>query len=222
MTAMSFFLAIPSSGSVGYVFGLTRDLDASLAPFRQRVPDACMRVLVVSPTNALHVLETAKGVIKRTPDVTYRDYSYGYDYEVPQGVTGAGPKMMVDVVSAVADGDVSETELPPSREAEAPRAAASDLYFFFAHVGHTCAKYSMGTSADPFHEARGLVEKHPREATTLYCGRTSRSGELITALSAVLLEETAVRDAKLVDDFIVPVLRAVIGPEPEGLSVRIL
>ena len=180
-----------------------------------------MRVLVVSPTNALHVLETAKGVIKRTPDVTYRDYSYGYDYEVPQGVTGAGPKMMVDVVTAVAEGDLSETELPPSREAEAPRAAASRLYFFFAHVGHTCAKYSMGTSANPFQEARGLVEKHPREATTLYCGRTSRSGELRAVLSALLdVNRGFATDAKLVDDFIVPVLRAVIGPEPEGLSVK--
>ena len=216
MTAMSFFLAIPSSGSVGYVFGLTRDLDASLAPFRQRVPDACMRVLVVSPTNALHVLETAKGVIKRTPDVTYRDYSYGYDYEVPQGVTGAGPKMMVDIVSAVADGDVSETELPPSREAEAPN------LFFFAHAGNSAFKYSLGSSPDPMGEARKLQARHPGPVT-LYSGRSPRSEELRAVLSALLdVNRGFATDAKLVDDFIVPVLRAVIGPEPEGLSVRIL
>jgi hypothetical protein len=114
---MAFFLAVPK-GIMCCVFGLTDDAPATLAPFRERFPDASMRLLVVSQFNAARVLDTAEAVVKRMPHVARWDIP-GPVFEL-QRATEEGVQMMVDVVSAAAMGDLSESELPPFR-ATAPR-----------------------------------------------------------------------------------------------------
>lgn len=116
---MAFFLAVPK-GIMCCVFGLTNDAPATLAPFRERFPDASMRLLVVSQFNAARVMDTAEAVVKRMPHVM-SDFP-GPVFEL-QRATEAGIQMMVDVVSAAALGDLSESELQPFR-ATAPRTSA--------------------------------------------------------------------------------------------------
>lgn len=228
---MSFFLAVPDSDIMCshpfvFMFGMTADLDATLAPFRKRFPDARMRVRVVGPTNAQRVLETACAVTKGYTDVKW-DLP-GPTYEV-QRTTDAAMKMIVDVVCAVAAGDVRETDLPPFRTVETPRAAAaasSATFFFFAHVGHAAANYTMGgcgCTAEAVYQADKLKALHPRKTVTLYSGETARTGELIAMLSTLLeVDRGFVADAEMVDDIFVPLFRAVLGPGPTGLSVRTL
>ena len=118
---MAFFLAVPK-GIMCCQFGLTQDACATLAPFRERFPDASIRLLLVSQLNAARVLDTAEAVLKRVSHVK-RDLP-GPVIEL-QRATEAAIQMMVDVVSAAALGDLSESELRPFRAIEPPRSAGA-------------------------------------------------------------------------------------------------
>lgn len=209
----SFFLAIPDSGAISYVFGLGTGPEPELH-FRKRVPEARVRLLTVGPVDARRVMDVASAAIKDKPRTTWSLHCGGEALEV-QRATEAGIKMMVDVVTAVATDHLCERNLPPFR------ASVPTTTFYFAHTGRTAAHYTIGTSeaSEAVEEARKLHARHLGEAVTLYSGETPRSGELLAAMSALLSADHGfAADDKLIEEFIVPLLKGVIVPLPEGGS----
>jgi hypothetical protein len=238
----SFLLAIPAYGA-SYLFGSFCDApggaELALASFRQEHPDTRVRLLIAPPSWSDYLWTTVSNLVSHRMSRTYVRHltrTFGRTHQIT-GDTDAGIASVEALVRAVVGSELIESELlavpavpaaVPAVPAAVPKAPSSDpvkprasLPFFFAHADDTPRLHSIGTSPDPAVFARRLQALHPEQNVTLYSGHSPRAGELVVVLMALLNEPDAAADPGLLDDFIAPVIRSVVGRGEGGLNVQV-
>lgn len=226
--AETFLFAAPDRGA-SYIFGATSlpPKDA-LASFVARHPDARIRVLATArtfPSGSVAQLMASVSNLRRisatpagqtsAPAPTTRIWGLAL-YEVT-GESEEGVAAAEGLVRALAAGaDLDEFELAP-----APAPAPEPLHFFFACAEHGRTMY--GTSRDPENDS-GIARFRKNNAAnevTVYSGETDRLSELSIAIGAVMNYEDCAADPTLVQGFVEPVLRAVLGSSLTGMKTQV-